>query len=103
MKYVITNASGEFLSSVFHSIKWTPNEIDAYRYDVQQIAMDIAGKVGGTVSLSENASWVIIDKSTGRAVRETFSDAFARSVNREKYDVLGIMQHLRSLNGGVKS
>lgn len=46
----------------------------------------------------KTASWVIVEKTTGRAVFETFNFKLTLRVNREKYDVLPIYQYLCSLN-----
>lgn len=46
----------------------------------------------------KTASWVIVSRETGNAVWETFSLTLAERVNRDKYDVVPILQWLQSLN-----
>lgn len=48
------------------------------------------------------ASWVIVDKKTGKAVMETFKRATADAINREKFDVLPALQYLQQLNKATK-
>ncbi len=43
-------------------------------------------------------SWVVVSKSTGKAILETFNKGTADAVNREKYDVVPIGKYLASLN-----
>jgi len=43
-------------------------------------------------------SWVIIEKSTGIAVLETYQEDIARKINLEKFKVVPILEYLRSLN-----
>ena len=54
----------------------------------------------GTVKAATQGadSWVAVDKSTGKAVLETFEKKTADAINREKYDVLPIQDYLGSLN-----
>ena len=49
------------------------------------------------------SSWVIIRKSDGDVVMETFSKSVASKINTNKYDVTPIYQHLTELNKKVKS
>ena len=44
------------------------------------------------------ASWVIVSKKTGKAVFETFSATTAQAINKERYDVVPILEYLQSLN-----
>lgn len=48
------------------------------------------------------ASWVVIDKTTGDAVLETFSIDTANAINTKKYDVLPIYDYLIALNKRIK-
>lgn len=50
-------------------------------------------------SLTTTASWVVIDKASGRAVLETFCSRTADAINRERYAVVPILAYLQSLNG----
>lgn len=43
-------------------------------------------------------SWIVIDRSTGRAVGEFFERKTVERINFEKYQVLTAQQHLASLN-----
>ena len=45
------------------------------------------------------ASWVVIDKTTGAAVLETFSASTAEAIRRDRFDVVPILDHLQALNG----
>jgi hypothetical protein len=51
----------------------------------------------------ETASWVIVERATGKAALETFSASVADKVNREKYDVLPILEYLQQLNAAIKA
>ncbi len=46
----------------------------------------------------EPASWVIVRKSTGEAVLETFCRTVADKVNTDAYNVVPIGEYLASLN-----
>ena len=47
-----------------------------------------------------DASWVIIDRATGKAVMETFNFELCQFVNLKRYRVTPILQYLQSLNRG---
>jgi hypothetical protein len=47
------------------------------------------------------SSWVIVRKDDGKAVFETFSPKVAEAVNRDKYNVVSIVEYLYSLNRKV--
>ena len=47
----------------------------------------------------KTASWVIVEKATGKAIFETFNSKVADAVNREKYEVVPILEYLVSING----
>lgn len=46
----------------------------------------------------ETASWVIVYKTTGKPLLETFSRKIADAVNRQRFDVIPIAEWLASLN-----
>lgn len=46
-------------------------------------------------------SWIVIRKSDGKAVCELWTPNAARSVNREKYEVLTALAYLQRLNAGI--
>ena len=46
-------------------------------------------------------SWIIIDKKTNKAVRETFSAKLAGLVNQEKFKVMTAGDYLGNLNEAV--
>lgn len=48
------------------------------------------------------ASWVIIEKATGKAVLETYSASVAAKVNVAKYEAVPILAYLQSLNARIK-
>lgn len=43
-------------------------------------------------------SWVILEKSTKKAIFETFSEDVANAINRRNYVVMPILAYLQSLN-----
>ena len=45
-----------------------------------------------------DASWVIVDKVTGKAVMETYDFELCQFINIEKYRVVPILAWLQSLN-----
>jgi hypothetical protein len=47
-------------------------------------------------------SWVIVDRTTGQAVLETFNEAVARAVNQTRYEVLTALQWLGRINNALK-
>jgi hypothetical protein len=47
-------------------------------------------------------SWVIVRKSDGESVCETFSRKFAEAVNQERYDVLTAADYLGRLNKKIR-
>lgn len=48
--------------------------------------------------MSEPASWVIVDRKTGRAVFETFDRRVAKAIRPERYEVVTILQWLYRVN-----
>lgn len=45
-----------------------------------------------------DASWVIVEKATGKAVLETYNFELCQFVNLEKFKVVPILAWLQSLN-----
>lgn len=45
------------------------------------------------------ASWVIIEKSTGKVIMETFDKRKIDALNTEKYKAVPILEYLVGLNG----
>lgn len=60
-------------------------------------------RIQPTQSLSRTASWVIVDKETGKAVMETFEESTAKKVNQARYEVVPILEYLQTLNRRLKS
>lgn len=48
--------------------------------------------------ISNPASWVIVDKATGKSVMETFSQSVADKINKEKYEAIPVRLYLERLN-----
>jgi hypothetical protein len=51
----------------------------------------------------KTASWIIVRKSDGTAILETFSDAIARAINTEKYSAMPALEYLQNLNRSIKA
>lgn len=49
-------------------------------------------------SLTRTASWVIVNKETGKPVFETFNQNTAKAINTRLYKAIPILQWLQSLN-----
>lgn len=49
-----------------------------------------------------SSSWIIINKATGNAVLETFSQRYAEAVNTERYQVVPVLEYLQELNRKIK-
>ncbi len=47
----------------------------------------------------KTASWIIVDRKTGKAVLETFNKKTADAVNTKRYEVLPVLQWLQRING----
>jgi len=47
----------------------------------------------------KTASWVIIDRETGRIIMETYNFGNARRADRKFFRVISILTHLQNLNG----
>lgn len=48
-----------------------------------------------------DASWVIVDRATGKAVLETFNFELCQFININRYRVVPILAWLQSLNGSA--
>ena len=48
-------------------------------------------------------SWVIIEKATGCAVMETYNQKTVNAVNRNKFEVIPILEYLCNFNAKVKA
>lgn len=46
----------------------------------------------------KTVSWVIVNKASGEAVLETYSERVKNAVNTKAYSVVPILEYLRSLN-----
>lgn len=46
-------------------------------------------------------SWIIISKTTGLAICETYDPQFAEAVNREKYWVMTAYTYLVAINNAI--
>lgn len=46
----------------------------------------------------ETHSWVVTEKGTNKIIFETFNPRVVENINREKYEVTPIGEHLRNLN-----
>lgn len=51
-----------------------------------------------TNPLQRPASWVIVEKSTGKSVLETFNPKIAEAINQTRYEAVPILAYLQSLN-----
>jgi hypothetical protein len=49
----------------------------------------------------KTASWIIIERSTGNVVLETFNEALTK-LNQKKYRAVPILEYLQSINGKNK-
>ncbi len=47
-------------------------------------------------------SWIVVDKETGKAVMETFSETTAAAIRRDKFEVLTAYEYLCKLNAKIK-
>ncbi len=55
-----------------------------------------------TQSLTRTASWVIVRRSTGEPVLETYSPKTVQSINEEKYEAVPILKYLQEVNAGMR-
>lgn len=49
------------------------------------------------------ASWVIVNKTTGEGVLETFSPKIVSRINTAKYEAVPILKYLQDLNARIKA
>ena len=49
------------------------------------------------------ASWVIVNKTTGAAVFETFSPKIVSRINTAKYEAVPILEYLQAVNARIKA
>jgi hypothetical protein len=56
----------------------------------------------GNTSSSKPASWVIVEKATGKAVLETFNPKVVANLNTAKYKAVPIGEYLGSLNRALR-
>jgi hypothetical protein len=47
-------------------------------------------------------SWIIVNRSTGEAVLETFSEKVTAAINTKKYQVMTAYDYLCNLNANIK-
>lgn len=50
-----------------------------------------------------SASWVIVDRKTGRAVMETYNPELVLRVNGASYEVVPIMNYLGRINQAIRN
>ena len=50
----------------------------------------------------KTASWVIVDKQSGKALFETFNQTIANAINQSKYQAIPILEYLQNLNKSLK-
>lgn len=53
-------------------------------------------------SLSRTASWVIVERSTGKAIVETFLPNVAAAINTARYEAVPILAYLQNLNRSIR-
>ena len=46
----------------------------------------------------QNASWVIVERATGKAIMETFRADWVARLNTARYEAVQILQYLAGLN-----
>lgn len=47
-------------------------------------------------------SWIIVNRSTGEAILETFSEKVTKAINTKKYQVMTAYDYLCQLNKRIK-
>ena len=47
-------------------------------------------------------SWVIVERSTGNALFETFNPKLVAAINTIRYQVVPILEYLQALNAEIK-
>lgn len=51
----------------------------------------------------KTASWVIVEKSTQKALCETFSQKTVDAINKSKYEAIPILEYLQEFNRSLKN
>ncbi len=51
----------------------------------------------------KTASWVIVEKATGKAVLETYSPGVVARLNTARYEAVPILAYLQALNRQIKA
>jgi hypothetical protein len=54
-------------------------------------------------TLRDTASWVIVDRRTGRPFMETFNRSVVDRLNRDNFEAVPILQYLQNLNAEVRT
>lgn len=57
----------------------------------------------GNRNMPKTASWVIVRKSTGAAVFETFNAKVAAAINQAEYRAVPILEYLQTLNAQIRA
>jgi len=48
-------------------------------------------------------SWIVVNRLTGEAVLETWSEKVTQAINTKKYQVMTAYDYLRNLNANIKA
>jgi hypothetical protein len=48
-------------------------------------------------------SWIVVNRSTGEAILETFSEKVTQAINTKNYEVLTAYDYLCNLNSKIKN
>ena len=48
-------------------------------------------------------SWIVVNRSTGEAILETFSEKVTAAINTKKYQVMTAYDYLCNLNANIKA
>ena len=76
-----------------------PGSSSSRRSTVYNAGFNMGGVMNNVPLLDHySGSWVIVNKSTGAAVFETFNKSTAEKINFKKYQVLTAYQYLTGLN-----
>lgn len=51
----------------------------------------------------KTASWIVVDRATGRAVGEFYDPAIVAKINLDKYEALFALTYLQQLNAKIKT
>ena len=77
----------------------SPGSSSSRRSTVYNTSINMGGIMNNVPLLDHySGSWVIVNKSTGAAVLETFNKSTAEKINFKKYQVLTAGQYLAGLN-----